>query len=80
MIVINGLSVYNTKELTYQCFYHAIPIIRNRRSVIHFTKVEFSDKHRFGNVIKILSHETPLVIFNINSILHDFSKKRNELL
>lgn len=55
MIAINGLLVEQTKDLHYSCFYQAVPIIKNYRSVVHYVKVEMSDKGRLNSVIRLLS-------------------------
>jgi len=43
------------KKLKYSSFYSSVPIIKNYRSVVHFIRVDVSDKMRFGAVMKVLS-------------------------
>lgn len=39
LIAINGLLVEQTRDLHFSCFYQAVPVIRDYRSVVHFLKV-----------------------------------------
>ena len=72
MVVVNGLWVEHLTNLEYQSFYNSIPIIKDNRSIIHFTKIDPLDGTRFGSVVKILSQSVTPKPFGIMNILRNF--------
>ena len=75
MIVVYGLAVESIENLGYGSFYYAVPIIRNFRTVVHYAKIDTSDKLRFGTVLKILSQESKPQPFDLMSIVQQYEKK-----
>lgn len=72
MIAINGLLVEQTKDLHFSCFYQAIPVIKNYRSVVHFLKVDPNDRGRLGSVVRILSQSAMPKQLNLLQLLQDY--------
>ena len=72
MVVVNGLWVEHLNHLEYPSFHNSIPIIKNSRSIIHFTKIDPSDGTRFGSVVKILSQSVTPSPFGIMDIMRNF--------
>ena len=69
---MNGLLVENVQNVNFDSFYHSIPIIKNRRSVVHYTKVDLNEGGRFGSVVKILSHTVMPKPFYMSRMLREF--------
>lgn len=55
MIAIQGLPIDQGRDMDYDSFYQAVPIIKNYRSVVHYIQIEMVDKARLNLVIKVLS-------------------------
>lgn len=72
MIAINGLLVEQTRDLHSSCFYQAIPVFKNYRSVVHFLKVDPSDRGRLGSVVRILSQSAMPKQLNLLQLLQDY--------
>ena len=72
MVVINGLLVESTNNLGYSSFYNSIPILKNSRSIIHFTKIDLTDHLRLNSVMRILSQQHLPDPYNLMSILYEF--------
>jgi hypothetical protein len=75
MIVFSGLNVEAKEdELSEEQFCHAVPVVSNRRTVVHFLKIDVNDRNRFGLVLKVLSEDSLPQPFNINRVLERFQK------
>lgn len=78
LVIVNGLLVEDIQNVTFDSFYHSIPVIRNGRSVIHYTKIDLNDSGRFGTVVKILSQSVTPKPFCLSSLLRDFQISEEE--
>lgn len=78
MVVVSGLDIDHLDDLHYSSFYHAVPIIRNYRSVVHFLRVDPNDKNRFAAVMKILSIDELPSPLDMLRILNDFERSQIE--
>jgi hypothetical protein len=72
LIVVQGLEVERVEGLGWGSFYYAVPIIRNFRTIVHYARIDSSDKLRFGTVLKLLSQETRPPPFNLMSIIQQY--------
>jgi hypothetical protein len=72
LVVVEGLLVEDVQKLNYSSFYNAVPILRNNRAVVHYTKISISDSSRFSSVVKILKQATRPKGFNLMPILREF--------
>lgn len=57
MIIFSGLDIEKGAQFNTSSFCHAIPIVSNRKTVVHFVRIDRADKSRFGNIIKVLSED-----------------------
>ena len=79
MIVFSGLNVSTCDVKDTRTFVHAVPIVNNRKTAIHFIKIDTEDRNRFGCVVKVLVASELPSPFDINPILNCFEKSiKNE--
>ena len=78
MIIFEGLNVSGRKDLSYQDFLFAVPVIANRRTVVHFVKIDTNDKNRFGSVVRVLAEEKVPLPFDINQIIGEWNRGNKE--
>ena len=69
MIIFSGLNVEGADIVDYSSFSNAVPIITNRKTVVHFVRIDTNDRNRFGFVIKVLTSKELPDPFDINKIL-----------
>ena len=75
LIVINGLLIEDTSKLTYTSFYNMIPVLKNNRSAVYYTKVDPNDCNRFSSVVKLLSQSNMPRNYNLMPILSSYELK-----
>ena len=69
MIVFSGLNIDNTDSLDHKTFSNSVPIISNRRTVVHFVKIDTNDRNRFNFVIRVLTCDQLPSPYNTANIL-----------
>ena len=78
MIIFSGLNLDALDEVNHKCLLHAVPIISNRKTVVHFIKIDSCDRHRFGCLAKVLSEEQFPPLFDINAVLSEYQKTKKK--
>jgi len=57
MIIFSGLDAGNTAKLDASSFCHAIPMVSDQRTVVHFVRINYDDNNRLENILNILNAE-----------------------
>ena len=78
MIVFSGLNLEGIEAVDFKSFPHAVPIITNRKTVVHFIRIDTADRNRFGFVIKVLSAPQLPHPFDINKILLSYKNAKDD--
>ena len=52
-----------------------IPVLKNNRSAVYYTKVDLNDNNRFGLVVKMLSQSKMPKHYNLMHILDSYELK-----
>jgi hypothetical protein len=55
MVVLSGVTGEKGSAIGWQELMGGVPIIRNCRSIVHFVRIDMSDRGRLGAVVKVLS-------------------------
>ena len=78
MIIFSGLNIDSLEQADYRSFCHSVPIVSNRKTVVHFVKIDGNNKKRFGFVIKVLTQDTLPSPYNVNRILQEYKTAAQE--
>ena len=78
MIVFSGLNGSACDDKDPRTFARAVPIVNNRRTAVHFIRIDTGDRNRFGFVIKVLATSELPSPFDINPILNSFERSAKD--
>jgi hypothetical protein len=72
MVALCGMEGGRGEEVCWQAMLGRVPLMRNRRSVVHFIRIDMADHARLNNAVRVLSQETLPRPLNIDRLFSEF--------